>query len=294
MIAVVVHVDSIEAGWLVGRARAVAADDTAESTVTLNQDRLSDSVWLHAQSSGRYLVSAQLETTRVPSHQSPWTADMELKVPPAPSVAPQAPAALRAEPAAPYAIHLTWQDHSRDEHGFAIERAGSGNPTFIRVGILQTNVTSWTHRGLAPNDSGMYRVVSFNAVGVSTASEPVAVATIADVSRAAAYAERGATKDSLSACLTGDIDLEHTEGALSGEPPRHYRNIPFGRHSVDMVVDLCGNANCSVSLYATLRGCKRRIGDSFFVPGDSAHPGRTVRAVDGEGWPVIVTIGHSS
>ena len=61
-----------------------------------------------------------------------------------------------------------------------------------------------------------------------------------------------------------------------------------------MLLDLCGNANCNVSLFSMLGGCKRSIGDLFFVPGDSANPGWSVRALDPHGWPVITTIGHSS
>ena len=145
---------------------------------------------------------------------------------------------------------------------------------------------------MGPNELGTYRVVSFNPIGVSAPSEPVAVATPAVVTDGKDY-ESGASKDA-GDCLTRPIDLTQTEGALSGEPPRLYRNISFGQHRVDMLLDVCGNANCNVTLYSMLDGCKRSVGDLFFVPGDSANPGWTVRAVDSHGWPIIVTIGHSS
>ena len=293
LIAVVIQIDTIEAGWLVGRARAVADLDTSESTVSLNQKQLSDTVWLHAEPAKRYLVSAQLESTRVPSQKSRWTAAVRLEVPRAPSTAPQAPASLTARAESPYAVRLAWQDRSESEHGFAIERAAAGKPTFERVAVVRTNVTSWTHHALGPNDLGTYRVVSFNPIGVSAPSEPVAATTLADVTQVTGYAAPGAAKDG-SDCLTGEIDLSNTEGALSGQPPRLYRNISFGQHRVDMLLDLCGNANCNVSLFAMLGGCKRSIGDLFFVPGDSTSPGWTVRALDPHGWPVITTIGHSS
>ena len=139
LIAVVVEVDTIEAGWLIGRARAVAADDTSESTVSLNQRLVSDTVWLHAEPSRRYLVSAQLEATRVPSYKSLWTAGVQLEVPRAPSAPPQAPGGLTARAESPYAVSLKWQDRSASEYGFAIERAGAGSLTFERVGVVRMN-----------------------------------------------------------------------------------------------------------------------------------------------------------
>jgi hypothetical protein len=67
---------------------------------------------------------------------------------------------------------ITWRDNSSNEYGFLIERAlGAG--TFVPVGIVGANVTSYTDRDLTPGLVVRYRVCAYNVAGRSDYSNEV-------------------------------------------------------------------------------------------------------------------------
>jgi predicted phage tail protein len=90
---------------------------------------------------------------------------------------PAAPTNLQATATSASQIHLTWQDHSNDETGFAVERCtGDGCPDFTRIATSPANATSYDDSGIS-GVTYTYRVQAFNDGGYSNYSN-TATATI--------------------------------------------------------------------------------------------------------------------
>ncbi len=70
---------------------------------------------------------------------------------------PANPTNLRMTGATDTAISLAWDDHSSNEQYFRLERSIDGN-SWTQVGVLGSNLTSWTNSGLAPSTQYFYRV----------------------------------------------------------------------------------------------------------------------------------------
>lgn len=76
-------------------------------------------------------------------------------------------------------LRLSWTDNSDNETGFGIERSVDGGATFVKIGEVAANITTFDDPNLNPN-SYCYRVYAFNTYGNSAFSN-VACATIANV-----------------------------------------------------------------------------------------------------------------
>jgi subtilisin family serine protease len=74
--------------------------------------------------------------------------------------APAAPTNLVATPVSLTSINLTWTDNSTGESGFRIERSSDG-VTFLQVGSVGANVTSFTNNFLTGGASYWYRVRAY-------------------------------------------------------------------------------------------------------------------------------------
>jgi len=84
-----------------------------------------------------------------------------------------APASLTAGVSRSGAVTLTWADKSSNETGFYVERAPSGSTSYVRVGTVGANVTTFTQ---SPGSGRYaYRVQAFNSVVVSQFSNTVNV-----------------------------------------------------------------------------------------------------------------------
>ena len=68
---------------------------------------------------------------------------------------------------------LTWTDNSANETGFYIERAPSGSASFVRIGSVPANTSTFTDSVGRGNYS--YRVQAFNGTAVSAYSNSVTV-----------------------------------------------------------------------------------------------------------------------
>jgi len=68
---------------------------------------------------------------------------------------------------------LSWKDNSTNETGFHIERAPSGSTSFVVVGTVGANVT--TFKDTISRGNYVYRVQAFNATAVSAYSNTVTV-----------------------------------------------------------------------------------------------------------------------
>jgi len=88
---------------------------------------------------------------------------------------PADPSSLVAMAASGTQIALTWADNSNDEQGFRIERCDNGGCAFAEIVIVAAGETSYVDAGLTEGDSYIYRVIAYNAIGNSAASNESAV-----------------------------------------------------------------------------------------------------------------------
>ncbi len=92
-----------------------------------------------------------------------------------PAAVPEAPGALLAVVAGGNAVHLSWEDRSPDETGFAVLRGGASG--FSRIALLPADTTSWDDGTVLPDRTYAYAVHSFGPEGASPATAPVEVGT---------------------------------------------------------------------------------------------------------------------
>ncbi len=93
----------------------------------------------------------------------------------------KAPSGLTATATSSSEIALGWNDTSKDETGFSIERcAGAGCVNFLEIVRVGTNVTGHLDEGLAPDTLYRYRAVTTYAGGSSDPSEIAEAATDAE------------------------------------------------------------------------------------------------------------------
>jgi hypothetical protein len=87
-----------------------------------------------------------------------------------------------ATPTSTTSISLSWVDQSDNEDGFRIERALWATPTFVEVGTVTADVTSFLDAAVLPDSVYRYRVRAYNTAGLSEYS--TSVAAIAAIDRA--------------------------------------------------------------------------------------------------------------
>lgn len=101
------------------------------------------------------------------------------------SVAPEAPVAPSNLTATVFKtqsnyVELSWTDNSANEDGFEVERSTDGQ-NFTSLGTVAADVVGYQDNALAPLTTYFYRVLAFNTVGNSTASNVVEITTDASV-----------------------------------------------------------------------------------------------------------------
>lgn len=112
---------------------------------------------------------------------------------------PAMPSALSAQALSETSVEVSWQDQSKDESGFTIERQEEGDTSWESVAATQEDVTTYRDKNLSPSTSYAYRVRAFNAVGSSDPSNAVEATTLDGIElRAFGYKKRGYHKVFLS------------------------------------------------------------------------------------------------
>ncbi|MFN8643805.1 MAG: fibronectin type III domain-containing protein [Candidatus Binatia bacterium] len=106
---------------------------------------------------------------------SDWSNEVSVQTPPPPEKPPAAPTDLSAKPAGPFRVELGWRDRSDDEYGFEIRKQVAGD--WVRVRLVDPNVSRVTLHGRPPSTEARYRVRAFNVRGVSADSNDAAVRT---------------------------------------------------------------------------------------------------------------------
>ncbi len=96
--------------------------------------------------------------------------------------APAAPSSLTAQVISPTQVNLAWADNSGDESGFRVERcqgAASSCVSFLEIGAVGANVTTFSDMNLAAGLTYTYRVRAYNGNGNSAFSNTAEATTTA-------------------------------------------------------------------------------------------------------------------
>lgn len=93
---------------------------------------------------------------------------------------PAPPEQVVASADIPDQIEVSWTDNASDELGFRIERS-KGDASFMVIGEVESNVTSFTDKTIARGNTYTYRVASKTNGGFSTYSPEVAVELVTSV-----------------------------------------------------------------------------------------------------------------
>src|SRR6266516_1351457 len=83
---------------------------------------------------------------------------------------PPAPSPASVFPSSSGSVNIYWSDNSANETGFRVERLSDGGWTLVGGGPIGPNVTSWSDEGLLSEQVVCYRVIAFNSLGDSPAS----------------------------------------------------------------------------------------------------------------------------
>jgi hypothetical protein len=83
---------------------------------------------------------------------------------------PLAPASADAVPYASNIVTISWLDGSSNEAGFRVERSTDGGASWVAAGTTGVDETAFWDQGLLSEQRACYRVVAFNHVGDSPAS----------------------------------------------------------------------------------------------------------------------------
>lgn len=93
-------------------------------------------------------------------------------------VTPKAPTNLKAEVISSSKIKLSWEDNSKNEDGFKIERRTSGG-SYSQIEKVDENTTSYTDTGLSSTKRYYYRVRAFTDSSNSSYTNEAAATTAA-------------------------------------------------------------------------------------------------------------------
>ncbi|MFH0902531.1 MAG: fibronectin type III domain-containing protein [Pseudomonadota bacterium] len=114
---------------------------------------------------------------------------------------PASPLSLRASATSPTQVRLEWQDASRGERGFRVERTVSpllASSSWVAVGTVGANATSLVDDGLLEHTRYGYRAIAFSDQGDSVPSPPVEIATMLAPPRELTASSSSATETELS------------------------------------------------------------------------------------------------
>ena len=171
-----------------------------------------------------------------------------------PVTPPAAPTGLGASANGSDAINLNWTDNADNESGFAIERS-TDNVTFVEVGTVGSNVTSFGDNGLSAETTYYYRVEANNGAGASGYSN-TASATTEPLPATIDHVATGQT--ATTGTVSGGYTDTHTDNgsvqtiteASSGGPKRRRKQSYSHTYSFNVLGGVGGviaNANAWVS-----------------------------------------------
>ncbi|MGE5552498.1 MAG: fibronectin type III domain-containing protein [Betaproteobacteria bacterium] len=161
-----------EDGWPL---RTPELDGTYERTaVTLGPGKTCD--LLLTPPDGRHVLYGRELLTLANVDETPGGLLTLLEVRPAfPETAPAAPSDLRVTVTGTGRADLAWTNNSADEDGFLVERRTGAFGEFQRIATLPEEASGWSDPTLSAEGAYTYRVLAFNAAGLSSPSNEVTV-----------------------------------------------------------------------------------------------------------------------
>jgi probable HAF family extracellular repeat protein len=89
--------------------------------------------------------------------------------------APAAPTGLAGQALTNARVRLTWTDTANNETGFRVQRAYGYSGSFVQIGQVGANVTTFTDATARAGKTYRYRVQAYNSIGSSTWSNVVSI-----------------------------------------------------------------------------------------------------------------------
>ncbi len=159
-----------ESGYLVERCAGVSCS-TFDTLIVLSADKSShQDQGLSAQESYSYRISA-FNVAGNRGTVGPLSAT---------TIVPALPTAFAGIAQSATQINLSWTDAASNELGYRVERcAGGGCSSFVEVGTVGANQTSFVNTGLVLNTIYRFRLRAFNAAGTSAYTTVLQVLTSA-------------------------------------------------------------------------------------------------------------------
>jgi titin len=105
--------------------------------------------------------------------QPRYTPAVSITLPPLP---PAAPRHVAVELLAPTKVKIRWQDMSRNEKGFKIQRKRLEDDMFVTIATLRANKKLYYDTDLMPNTTYVYRILAYNKGGEGV-SDTVSITT---------------------------------------------------------------------------------------------------------------------
>jgi fibronectin type 3 domain-containing protein len=92
---------------------------------------------------------------------------------------PDPPSNARASALSDTAISIAWQDNSANEAGFRIERrpGSAADEDFVEIAVLDSTNDAYVDNGLMPETTYCYRILAYNAHGMSLYSNVICTTT---------------------------------------------------------------------------------------------------------------------
>lgn len=155
--------------------------------------------------------------------------------------APSIPAGLTATPISYNQIRLNWTDNSSNETGFELIRSLTSTGTFVPVGTIGANNTTFTDSGLVANKTYYYKIRAINAGGESQYS-----AIISATTQAASAFVNAPNPLRVFAGANNSISLNWQDNAINEWNYRVYRSINGTTYTA--IASLTGNTNAFTDL----------------------------------------------
>ena len=141
-------------------------------TSTGSSDKQTHTVTFHTAdlAVGTHDRSINVEDDGSGAANGPITIAVQITVTARPLDPPAAPSAVAATALSASELAVSWQDNSDNETGFKLDRRQTMTDTWVRVGTLAADATSYTDSGLLTDTTFYYKVKAYNADGDSAYS----------------------------------------------------------------------------------------------------------------------------
>jgi hypothetical protein len=150
-------------------------------------------------------------------------------------------------------IVLNWTDRSNNETGFYVERSTNGGLTWTRQAQLSANSTTYNDTNVVSGTTYVYRVIAFNAQGLSPASNAVQIL----LSTPSGNGKKGNPGRAVTSAAQ-TVQPTHSSSPTKGRVPEvvvaklQSKGVPAAHRSVALSEPADGNPNVVDAFFARL------------------------------------------